>query len=237
MISPEQRLEIEQFLMSKKLPLDILLEVKDHMILQIEDCMSNKNVSFEESFSKVEVMWRENFSLTTYWMFYGHEKLPKIAKNIMKQRFSILLYKSFLFGLLFFGLSFLMIRFSGNLESFKIYFVISHALFLLAAALVYIFNLKFKNYFKRDYQYKGRVNYTLYQQNLTLLMICFFGMSQIIMNGGEYLYNFFESKQNQSVITLLLLSVYRLFLYSFGIFGILNFIEHTKAIKKLQLLN
>ncbi|WP_312345060.1 hypothetical protein [Chryseobacterium binzhouense] len=237
MISSEQKLEIEQFLISKKLPLDILLEVKDHMILQIEDCMNNENRSFEESFSKVELMWRENFSLTTYWMFYGREKLPQIAKNIMKQRFNSILFKSFLFGLLFFGLSFLMISLSVSLESFKIYFVISHLMFLLAAVLLYFFNLKFKNYFRKDYKYKGQINYTLYQQNLTLLMICFFGMSQLIMNGGEYLYNFFKSENNVSVITLMLLSSYRLFLYSFGIFGILNFIEHKKAIKKLQLLN
>lgn len=126
MISSEQKLEIEQFLISKKLPLDILLEVKDHMILQIEDCMNNENRSFEESFSKVGIMWRENFSLTTYWMFYGREKLPQIAKNIMKQRFNSILLKSFLFGLLFFGLSFLMISLSVSLESFNIYFVISH---------------------------------------------------------------------------------------------------------------
>ncbi len=237
MISSEQKLEIEQFLISKKLPLDILLEVKDYMILQIEDCMNNENRSFEESFSKVELMWRENFSLTTYWMFCGCEKLSQIAKNIMKQRFNSILFKSFLFGLLFFGLSFLMISLSVSLESFKIYFVISHLMFLLAAVLLYFFNLKFKNYFRKDYKYKGQINYTLYQQNLTLLMICFFGMSQLIMNGGEYLYNFFKSENNVSVITLMLLSSYRLFLYSFGIFGILNFIEHKKAIKKLQLLN
>jgi len=237
MISSEQKLEIEQFLISKELPLDILLEVKDHMILQIEDCMNNENRSFEDSFSTVEIMWRENFSLTTYWMFYGREKLPQIAKNIMKQRFNSILFKSFLFGLLFFGLSFLMISLSVSLESFKIYFVISHLMFLLAAVLLYFFNLKFKNYFRKDYKYKGQINYTLYQQNLTLLMICFFGMSQLILNGGEYLYNFFKSENNVSVITLMLLSSYRLFLYSFGIFGILNFIEHKKAIKKLQLLN
>jgi len=40
MISAEQKLQIEQYLISKKLPLDILLEVKDHMILQMEDVMN-----------------------------------------------------------------------------------------------------------------------------------------------------------------------------------------------------
>lgn len=235
MISQEQKLQIEQYLISKKLPLDILLEVKDHMISQIEDYMQEYKVDFQTALPTIERSWKENFIPVKYWLFYGSEKIPKIAKSIMKQKFHVMLFNSLLLGILFFVLSFWMIALSKNLQSFKIYFVSSHAIFLLAAILLYISNLKLKSYFRKDFKYKGQVNFTLYQKNFMLLIICFFGMSQIILNGGEHLYRFFNREESSSIITLLLLSAYRLFLYTFAIFGIFNFIEHKKTVKKLQI--
>ena len=237
MISEEQKLQIEQYLISKKLPLDILLEVKDHLILQIEDCMIGNNIDFEPAFLKVELAWEKQFIPVKYWIFYGSVKIPKIAKNIMKQKFNSILLKSFFLGLLFFLSSFLMIALSDNFKIFKIYYISSHSIFLLLAIFLYFFNLKHISYFKRDFKYKSKVNFTVYQQNIMLLLICFFGMSQVILNGGEHLFNFFDSEKNSSMVVLILLSNYRVFMYKFGIFGILNFNEHKKAIKKLQILN
>ncbi|WP_404984784.1 hypothetical protein ACI513_15065 [Chryseobacterium sp. M5] len=237
MISAEEKLQVENYLISKKLPLDILLEVKDHMISQIEDKMKDDENDFEEAFSKVESSWRDNFSLTKYWMFFGHEKIPRIAKNIMKSKFNIILRKSFLLGLLFFGLSFLLIPMSGDFESYKAYFVLSNSLFLLAPILLYVFNFKNISYFKKDSKYKGRIFYTLYQKNLTLLIVCFLGTSQIILKGGEGLFNIFVLKENVSMILIIGLCAYRLFIYTFAIFGVFSFFEHKKALKKIQFLN
>ena len=237
MISAEQKLQIEQYLVSKKLPLDILLEVKDHMILQIEDLMNAENLSFDDGFSKVETSWKENFELTKYWVFYGNEKIPKIAKSIMKEKYTLLLLKSFSLAAVFFGLSILLILYVDDVESYKLFFIIGHSILLLVPLLLYLSHFKNKVYFSKSFKYKGQINYTLYQQNLTLLMICFFGMSQMIFNGGENLYNFFDEEGSYSLITLILLSAYRMFLYIFGFFGVFNFFEHKKALKKLQILN
>lgn len=233
MISAEQKLQIEQYLISKKLPLDILLEVKDHMISQTEDYMNDKKMSFETAFLNVESSWMDNFSLKTYWMFYGREKLPKIAKDVMKQKFTMILLKSFSLSAIFFGLNFLLISYVDDFETYKQIFIISNAIFLLIPIGLYFANFKNKDHFRRDFKYKGQINYTLYQQNLTILLICFFGVSQIILEGGEQLYQFFESDHKVSVLSLIILSVYRLFAYTFSIFGIYSFLEHKKALKKL----
>jgi hypothetical protein len=51
MITPEQNKEITQYLVAKNLPIDLVLEVKDHMIEQIE---SMENLCFEEAFEQVK---------------------------------------------------------------------------------------------------------------------------------------------------------------------------------------
>ncbi|MFL9834850.1 hypothetical protein [Chryseobacterium terrae] len=237
MISAEEKLQIENYLISKKLPLDILLEVKDHMISQIEESMKDDKINLEEAFSKVELSWKDNFSLTKYWMFFGHEKIPKIAKDIMKKKFNVILKKSFLLGLLFFGLFFLMIPFSNDLQSYKTLFVAVNSLFLLAPILLYLFNYKNEAYFKKDSKYKGKINFTLYQKNLTLLIVCFLGTGQIILKGGEELYNALVLNGNFSLVLLIGLSAYRLFVYTFAIFGIFNFLEHKKTLKTLHILD
>ncbi|WP_312078808.1 hypothetical protein [Chryseobacterium sp.] len=237
MISAEQKLQIEQYLISKKLPLDILLEVKDHMILQIEDLMNAENLSFDDGFSKVETSWKANFELTKYWVFYGREKIPKIAKSIMKEKYTLLLLKSFSLAAVFFGLSIMLISYVDDVESYKLFFGIGHSILLVIPIFLYLSHFKNRVYFGKNFKYKGQINYTLYQQNITLLMICFFGLSQIVLEGGEQIFQSFENDFNSSILSVILLSFYRIFLYAFGIFGVFNFFEHKKALKKLQILN
>lgn len=237
MITADQKLQIENYLISKKLPLDILLEVKDHMISQIDEYVDDEKINFEDAFAKVESSWKDSFSLKTYWMFYGREKLPQIAKDVMKQKFTLVLLKSFSLAAVFFGLNFLLISYVDDFEIYKLFFIISNSIFLIVPTVLYIANFKNKDYFRRDFKYKGQINYTLYQQNLILLLICFFGISQIMLEGGEQLYKFFDSDHDVSVLSLIILSVYRLFAYTFSIFGIFSFVEHKRTLNKLQLLN
>ena len=54
-----QLTEIRNYLLSKKLPIDILLEVNDHFISQISDLQREENLSFEEAFEKTKENWKE----------------------------------------------------------------------------------------------------------------------------------------------------------------------------------
>ena len=56
MITTEQNKEITRYLVSKNLPIDLVLEVKDHMIEQIE---SMENANFDEAFELVKISWKE----------------------------------------------------------------------------------------------------------------------------------------------------------------------------------
>ena len=52
-----QLTEIRNYLLSKKLPIDILIEVNDHFVSQISDLQREENLSFEEAFEKTKLSW------------------------------------------------------------------------------------------------------------------------------------------------------------------------------------
>ena len=56
--------EIRNYLLSKKLPIDILIEVNDHFISQISDLQREENLSFEEAFEKTKESWKDEFKTT-----------------------------------------------------------------------------------------------------------------------------------------------------------------------------
>lgn len=237
MISSEQKLQIEQYLISKNLSLDILLEIKDHIILQVEDCMCSNTVNFDEAFSKVKEIWENNLTPTTYWFFYGRQKMPKIAKTIIKNKFQPIIIQSLLIGSLFFVLSLVMVFFADSLETYRIYYIAINSLLLSIPIILFCLNFKYINYFKRSFVYKGRINYSFYQQNLILMVVCSMGQIQSLIKGGDLLYQFFISGKDVSVFVLIAISLYRFSLIVLFVFGIINFLEHKRTLKQLQILN
>ena len=59
MLTETHLTEIRNYLLSKKLPIDILIEVNDHFISQISDFQRDENLSFEAAFEKVKADWKE----------------------------------------------------------------------------------------------------------------------------------------------------------------------------------
>ena len=76
-----QLTEIRNYLLSKKLPIDILIEVNDHFVSQISDVQKEENLSFDEAFEKTKEYWKEEFRPTNSYLL-SFKKIPKIAKKI-----------------------------------------------------------------------------------------------------------------------------------------------------------
>jgi hypothetical protein len=83
MLTETQLTEIRNYLLSKKLPIDILIEVNDHFISQIKIC-KKENLSFEEAFEKVKESWKEE--ITPYWK--GDWDLDSNFRTINKNNFN-----------------------------------------------------------------------------------------------------------------------------------------------------
>lgn len=63
--------EINRYLMSKKLPLDLLLEVRDHMVEQIQAICEEKSVDFSTAFEEVKKLWADDLKIRKTFYFFG----------------------------------------------------------------------------------------------------------------------------------------------------------------------
>ncbi len=64
MLNKSQKSEIANYLLAKKLPIDIMLEVQDHFISQINSLEKEENLNFEEAFEKVKLSWKKELTLS-----------------------------------------------------------------------------------------------------------------------------------------------------------------------------
>ncbi len=84
MITEIQLTEIRNYLLAKKLPIDILIEVNDHFISQISDLQRDENLSFEEAFEKVKDNWKEELRVVYPW--YVLNKTDYVEQTIFEKK-------------------------------------------------------------------------------------------------------------------------------------------------------
>lgn len=65
MITDNQRSEIRNYLLFRKLPIDVLMEVNDHFVSQITDMINGEDLGFDEAFAKTKNAWQKE--LKPYW--------------------------------------------------------------------------------------------------------------------------------------------------------------------------
>lgn len=224
---------IRDYLIFQKLPLDILLEVEDHMASQVLNIQKSENISFDEAFLKTQKLWESEFKMTTYSAFYS-EQIPVIVKKIVKARYNKILKKSFFYALISLAINLLFIYFSNSQEMYTDFFRGQNLMFLLAPGLVWAFNYKIRKYVKRDFKYKGRSFYSIYQQNIGIMVVGTTTMAQIVAKEGKYAYLLFKTNNPESLLFALVTLLLPFIAQMVVIFGILNFFEHKKTLKKLS---
>ncbi|MCE3077265.1 hypothetical protein [Chryseobacterium gwangjuense] len=224
---------IKDYLIFQKLPLDILLEVEDHMASQVLDIQNRDRLSFEEAFLKTQKLWEQEFKMTSYSLFYS-EQIPVMVKKIAKAKYNDILKKSFLYAMISLGVNLLFIYFSDSQEMYTDFFRGQNMLFLLAPALVWGYNYKIRNYVKRDFKYKGRSFYSIYQQNMGIMIVSMTTMAQIVSKEGKYAYLLLKNHHQEDILFGLVTLILPFFAQMIVLFGIINFFEHKKTLKKLS---
>ena len=84
MLTETHLTEIRNYLLSKKLPIDILIEVNDHFISQINDLQKKENLNFEEAFEKVKESWKEDLRIVYPW--YVLNKTDYVEQTIFEKK-------------------------------------------------------------------------------------------------------------------------------------------------------
>jgi hypothetical protein len=233
MINKEQDQQVADYLMLHKLPLDILLEVKDHMISQVLDIQINENLIFDEAFHKTQKLWADEFKMTKYSLFFK-EEIPVIVKKIVKAKNNSILKKSLLFGLISFAVNILFIFLADDKEVYTALFRIQNASFVLFTVGVWAFNYKIWKYVKQDFKYRGRLFYSMYQQNVGLLIVAMSSMAQVTSKEGIYPYLFFRAHDHREIGYVLATLILPFLIQVMVIFGLINFFEHKKTLARMQ---
>lgn len=232
MIFTEQERQITDYLISKNLTLDMLVEIKDHMMDQVTGIQENENLSFEDAFSKVKESWGEEFKMTRYFFYSG--KIPMISKKVIKTKYNRLLKKSLLISAISFALNILLIYCSNSQETYKMVFRLLNSVFFITPIVVVMLNYKNRKFMSMDYKYKGKLFYTLYQVNISLLTISTLSMMQLMGKDGHYAYLFFRNQDYTDLIYTAVTLILPFIMQTLVSFALYNYCEHQKTVKKMQ---
>ena len=233
MITGEQENKITDYLIAQQLSLDIMVEIRDHMISQISDLQNKENISFEDAFLKTKESWNGEFKLVNYLLFYP-TTIPLIAKRIIQEKYAGLFRKSLMIGLLALIINLLLIFIAKNQDHYNLFFKLLNGSFLLGSVLILVFNYKIWKYLKADFKYKGKSLYTMYQQNIGLMVVCASSMVQVVMKNGNYAYQFFREHNHSEVFLTLVTLILPFILQTALVFAVINFMEHKKSLVKMQ---
>lgn len=86
MITLENENEITRYLALKKLNKGLLLEIKDHFMLQISDLMEETGIGFQEAFLATKLNWQHELELVRADVF-SFRKIARIEKEALQTRF------------------------------------------------------------------------------------------------------------------------------------------------------
>ena len=149
MFTDSQLTEIRNYLLSKKLPIDILIEVNDHFISQISDVQREENLSFEEAFEKTKLSWEKELK-PYYHGDWDLEDKSKLLRTINRNIFYSLAKKSLIFT---FSIILILI-FLSLILNFKIY---KYSFVLIISSVL---SIPLINYFKHKKDFSLQKKYT-----------------------------------------------------------------------------
>lgn len=228
MITSNQRSEIRNYLLSKNLPIDILMEVEDHFVSQINDLVREKNLNFQEAFEKVKLTWKPELRMV-YNPNYSLDDISILMKKILTKR-SISLFKQTAKTILLIVTILALFSYILELEAF--YYV-----FLVTSVVVLIFPIVQYYQYRKDFKLiKKYDNYklTLYQNysNISIIsggfFVPFFLHIKILSTSIYSIFHLSADSFNFIMPTLYL------FMLAINIFCFLSQRNYLRQIKKVK---
>jgi len=219
----EQKTEIRQYLLSKKLPVDLLMEVEDHFISQINEVQAEKKLSFDEAFNVAIISWYDDLKLSWDGNWSLEDTSVFIKKSTRQTLFSIF-KKSAMIAVIMYVivvLFYVLIPF----EVFRISLGVLVSLMIVYPLIVFF---KEKKYFDLPKKYKN-IRLSAYQDMVSVFFIlpmssvwCF----RFILEMND---NFLDPSQVKGIVVNSLL----LFFFIFEVSIIVCQKKYLETIKRL----
>ena len=219
----EQKTEIRQYLLSKKLPVDLLMEVEDHFISQINEVQAEKKLSFDDAFNVKIISWYDDLKLSWDGNWSLEDTSVFIKKSTRQTLFSIF-KKSAMIAVIMYVivvLFYVLIPF----EVFRISLGVLVSLMIVYPLIVFF---KEKKYFDLPKKYKN-IRLSAYQDMVSVFFIL--AMSSVwcfrfILEMND---NFLDPSQVKGIVVNSLL----LFFFIFEVSIIVCQKKYLETIKRL----
>ena len=233
MLSETQLSEIRNYLLSKKLPIDILIEVNDHFVSQINDLQREENLSYEDAFEKTKESWKDELKIE--FSFFGDNE-SKIIKRIKKKQNIEFLTKTLKIYLPFLISSFLLANFS-NINIFKIF---NTSIFIAVLVIPIIIQFYYFKDFQLAKNYKKNQLNTMQSINSfgSIAIMYIFLFSKDLLKKSEQFFYIISGNYrrildiDQRNATLLCVMIYLIiFWFIFLILKQISFIKKVKEVK------
>lgn len=237
MLTENHYYEVHQYLISKKLSIDIFSEIEAHFIENIERKMTKEDISFETAFKEEKIAWLSDFKLVHKNPF-SNKKIPKIIFDIDKEKNKNLAHKTLYISISIVMCQLIIARIF-NEDIYMIFMSILSAMILfLPFTLIMMYtyqqrllnNIPFKNIHLNNYL------------NPFLSYVFAFSIDQMMnINVKQYLYNKinYGLENISDTITLLLILIsccVTLFLYIYSFLTLKVNINYLKSLKKDHVL-
>ena len=207
MINTENKKEIFQYIIDRNVPIDLALEIRDHMLSQIEAELE-ENEDFYVAFNKVKKTWK--YDLHSIYPLLSWKAITRIHLHSVR-KISYDLQKQSLYYFLPLFLLISILTYSIPQVTKNILFVIYIAILVVSASL-YFKNFKLINSANTNF----KTNVSIYQRGTTLFLIS--SMYIVIFN----LFNYSERYEKYSTALINVIDKYEFTLRNLSYIVLVN---------------
>lgn len=230
MITQAQKQEVHDFLHSRKIPVNVLIEMEDHFVSQIIDVQNEKNIGFNEAFIYVKDVWKDELKMKySYWL---HLYAPSFLMKIVNREFFRTFKKAVAFSIFATALTVLFAKTLVKEVFIEAFFGINFAVLGIPLLVLIFFLLKDYKYFDTK---KQSLQYSVYQRNSIAIFLGFIFQIRNIMDPEEQATSFLAYFSGEkTAINFYLMILAGTILTAYSIFGFLNLLQHQKIVSKLK---
>ena len=231
MITFDENKKIIDYLLSKNLTLDLLVEIEDHFKEQIEYKINAENKSFDAAFFETKESWEVDLKLKRDFFAFGKLK-TKIQKETERKINKEKKFQALKYFVPYFVLCIVFLFVNQEVSNYLVLF--GNALIGLFCTFLMIKNYKLFSFINtRSY---SRKNISVFQNKMTFVSLGFQTLLFYMPFYNDRFEKFMIYVSNLpelSISAFISISFPFLYVY-FGIYGILNFYEYKKVIEILE---
>lgn len=230
MITQIQKQEVHDFLHSKKIPVDVLIEMEDHFVSQIIDVQNEKNIGFNEAFIYVKDIWKDELKMKySYWL---NLHAPSFLMKIINREFFKTFRKAAAFSIFITALTIVFAKTLSNEIFAEVYLGINVVFFAIPFLVLIFFLLKDYKYFNTN---RKSLQYSVYQRSGIVVFLAFFFQFGKFGEPEKYANVFSNYFSDQTTAINFYVMIFAgTFLMTYSIFGFFNLLQHQKIVSKLK---